>query len=177
MTKWQSVKSILSGVLMILVGVLIILKPEAGYPLAIAIISLGLMLDGLRALIYYFTMARHMVGGKQLLFRGVILLDIGFFPLTLSQVPELGLLLYLVIVHAFSGGVDILRALEARKFGAPSWRLKLAYGAANVVLAVLCLFCLKNTTLLVYIYGAGLIYSAILRIVSAVRKTAIVYIQ
>lgn len=177
MSKWQSVKSVLFGVLMLVGGIVIIAKPEAGYLLAIAIISLGLMLDGLRALIYYFTMARHMVGGKEILFRGVILLDFGVMPLSLSNVPEIGLLLYLVAVHVFSGVIDILGAREARGFGAPRWRLKLAYGAANVLLGVLCLFCLHNRTLLVYLYGAGLIYSAVLRIISAVRKTAIVYIQ
>lgn len=34
-----------------------------------------------------------------------------------------------------------------------------------------------NTTLAAYIYGAGLIYSAVLRIISAFRRTDIVYIQ
>lgn len=42
--------------------------------------------------------------------------------------------------------------------------------------AVLCLFSLGSTKLLVIIYCMGLLYSAFVRIVSAFRKTAIAYI-
>ena len=68
-----------------------------------------------------------------------------------------------------------MRAMEARRIQSP-WRLNLAYGIANILLAVACFFCFHNSTLLSYVYAAGLAYSALLRIAQAFRKTAIVYI-
>ncbi len=55
-------------------------------------------------------------------------------------------------------------------------RLNLAYGIANILLAVACFFCVHNPALLSYVYAAGLAYSACLRIAQAFRKTAIVYV-
>ena len=112
-----------------------------------------------------------------MLYLAVVVLDLGMFTMMLTNIPKMYIALYLVVVYAFSGAIDILRALEAKKYQAPSWRLSLISGIISVVIAILCIVFIGSTNMIVYLYSAGLIYSAIVRIVTAFRKTAIVYIQ
>ena len=142
-----------------------------------SILSLSLFVYGIKTLIYYITMTRHMVGGRIMLYLAVVVLDLGMFTMMLTNIPKMYIALYLVVVYAFSGAIDILRALEAKKYQAPSWRFSLISGIINVVIAILCIVFIGSTNMIVYLYSAGLIYSAIARIITAFRKTAIVYIQ
>lgn len=73
-----------------------------------------------------------------------------------------------------------MRAREARLLGSPIWIYKVAYGATNILISLAVViggFTEHSAKFAVYIYAGGLIYSAIVRIVSAFRKTAIVYIK
>lgn len=175
MTSLQRVKTVLGGLMMLLGAGLLVAYPVDGYQFIGFILSVVLLGAGIRSLVFYFTMARNMVGGRLILFQGIIALDLGMFAFTLQEVPPVYILLYLLIAHLFSGAVDVMRAMEARRIQSP-WRLNLAYGIANILLAVACFFCFHNSTLLSYVYAAGLAYSALLRIAQAFRKTAIVYI-
>lgn len=180
MGKLRRVGQVLWGLLTLALCALLIYDPDLGYASAIGILSLTATVAGIRQLHYYFTMARHMVGGKSTLFIGLILLDLGVFTSTLTDVPKGYLALYLLGWYAFSGGIDILRALEARRFESPSWRFSFFSGIVNLAAALLALLAwllLRSTTLLVYIFCLGLVYSACARIVTAFRKTAVVYIQ
>ena len=91
--------------------------------------------------------------------------------------PIFYLMLYLLVANLISGVIEILGAREARQMEAGSWKLKMAIGAADVLFGLASIFCIGRPNILVYIYAAGLIYSAVLRIASAFRRTAIVYIQ
>ena len=178
MGKFQRIRSVVSGIFMIALSiVMLLLEPETSFLLAAVILSLTLLIAGVRSLVFYFTMARHMVGGKMLLYVGLIILDFGIFTMTLTDVPHLYLIVYLLVTHAFGGVIDILRTLEARRNGAASWKLNASQGIVNLLVAVLCLFSLHSTRLLMILYCLGLLYSAVVRIISAFRKTAIVYIQ
>ena len=178
MGKIGRIRNVLIGILMILLSlVMLVLEPEVGFLIAAVILSVALLVTGIRLLFYYFTMARHMVGGKIQLYVGLIVLDFGIFTMTLTHVPHIYLILYMLGAHAFGGVINILRALEARRNAASSWKLKFSQGVVNLLVAVLCLFSLGSTRLLVILYCMGLLYSAIVRIISAFRKTAIVYIQ
>lgn len=177
MTGGRRVTDILVGVLTMLLGFALILFPEYGLSIAAGILSIALIVYGVRMLIYYCSMARHMVGGRTMLYIAVIVLDLGVFMWTLTDIPKIYIVLYLTAVHAFSGAIDILRGLEAKKYKAPSWRLSTLSGAVNIIVAILCIVFLGSTDMIVYIYSAGLIYSAVTRIITAFRKTAIVYIQ
>lgn len=175
MTNLQKIGYTLEGLLM-LVGVAALLyEPAEGYRLIGTILSLVLLVDGVRSLGFYFTMARSMVGGRLILFRGIIALDLGMFAYTLQEIPPVYILLYLLIANLFAGAVDVLRAMEAKRMES-RWRLHLANGVANILLAISCGLCFRNLTLLAYVYAAGLFCSACLRIAQAFRKTAIVYI-
>ena len=177
MTKLQRARELLGGLLMLAAGVLVICRPATGIRLIMLIIIVTMILKGLGSLSFYITMARHMVGGKLQLYKGIILLDIGMFFMTLDDVPIIYLMLYLLVANLISGVIEILGAREARQLEAGSWKTKMAIGAADVLFGLASIFCLGRPNLLVYIYATGLVYSAVLRIVSALRRSAIVYIQ
>ena len=69
-----------------------------------------------------------------------------------------------------------MRAVEAKKNGS-SFTLKLIQGSLDIIMALCCAVFIKNGNIGTYIYSVGLINSAIFRIVSSFKKTAIVYIQ
>ena len=153
MTSMKRVQKVLLALLMLLCACFLVADPEDGFTVVALIVSISLTAYGIRTLFYYFTMARHMVGGKSILFIGIILTDLGVFSLTTADDPKLFLVVYLLGVHAFSGAMGVLRALEAKRL------------------------LLRSTASLSYIYAATLFYSACVQLVSAFRKTAIVYIQ
>ncbi len=177
MSSGQRIKNILIGIAIILGALILIAFPEEGIILTASILSISLFIYGIKTLIYYVTMARHMVGGRIMLYLAVVVLDLGMFTMMLTNIPKIYIVLYLVVVYAFAGVVSILRALEAKRYQAPMWKLSLISGIINVVIAILCIIFMRSTNMIVYLYCAGLIYSAIVRIVTAFRETAIVYIQ
>ena len=177
MTKFKRFREIVKGLITITAAVLMASEPQLGYLMITILLSVYLMLQGLKNIFYYFTMAMHMVDGKTLLYRGVILLDFGLLTFTLTDVPHYYILIYLIIVHAFSGFVEILRAYEARKQGMKLLKFKLVHGLIDLTLAILCIICIGDMETAVIIYCVGLAYSSVVRIVSALRRTKFVYIQ
>ena len=107
----------------------------------------------------------------------IIMIDMGLFTASLTDVPVVYMMLYLVGLHLFSGVIDMMRALEAKRLKSGSWKLQLFEGMVNVILAVLCLLHIRSFAVAVLIYAAGLAWSGLIRIVRALRKTAIAYIQ
>lgn len=177
MTRFQKIKETVFGFIMLGYAVLLFVSPSNGYTSIIAILSLYFTLMGLRRLIYYFTMARFMVGGRGYLYTAIIMLDFGILTGTLEDVPHYYVLIYLIALHAFSGAIRILRALEARRYGAGSWKVKFSHGIFDVVLAMVCVIFIKHMSMAVIIFSIGLAYSSVLRIISGLRKTKFIYIR
>ncbi len=177
MTSVQRIRGILAGLTMIAMSVLLLIDKDIGYLVILSLITVGMTIAGISSLFYYFTMARFMCGGRVSLYKGLILIDAGFFTGTLSDVPRQYVLIYLIAIHAFSGGVEVLRALEARRYGAKSWRLKLSHGVVNLLMVLACLIFINKSGTVIFVYSIGLLYSGMLRIISACRRTAMVYIQ
>ena len=175
MTKIQRFRTILESLMMLLCVAILLYARDAGYQIIALILSIVLIVSGVRYLTFYFSMARNMVDGKLTLFYGIISLDLGFFAYTLQDIPPIYIALYLLVTHLFSGVVGVLRAMEARRMGS-RWGLSMAIGAANILLAVACGFCLNRLSLLTYVYAIGLTYSACLRMAQAFRRSAIIYI-
>ena len=175
MTKIQRIKSVLFALLMILAALLIFLMTEDGYKLITLMIWVSLTLSALRQLVYYFSMARHMVGGRLVLYKAIIFLDLALFTRAVIRIPRAYVLIYLSVLFGFAGLVDVLHALESRRVGG-SWRFNLSHGILNIILAGICLVFIRTGRLVEVIYGISLISSAILRIISATRRTAVVYI-
>ena len=177
MTKLQRVRGFLFGVLTIIMAIILVADPEVGYDAVLGLLSLSMAVSAIGALYHYFTMARFMVGGKYVLYRGVIFLDFAILTGTLTDLPEVLVLIYLVIIHAFSGAVELLRANEARLYGAKSWKVKFLHGCVNVLIAIACVVFINSHNTAVIIYSIGLIYSGITRIATSFRKTTFIYIQ
>ena len=177
MSRLERIKDVVVGLLMLLGGLILFLFPDNGCYIIAAILAISLFLAGIRQLYYYFTMARHMVGGLAMLLIGVFLLDFAAFTATIIDESRLMVLLYLVGWYGFAGLVSLLRALEARRLKASSWKLKAATGAINILSALGCFLLLGQQEYLVILYSLGLIYTAAVKIISAFRKTASVYIQ
>ena len=180
MSRFGRILNAIAALFMIAIAVLVFFMDAIhGLKLVLIIIQTGMTLRGMQAMIYYFSMARHMVGGKNVLFRGMIFLDLGVLAGTIFEHPAVYTLIYISLLHIFTGVVSALRANESRKIGT-SWRLKMAYGITNMLLAVIVVIygiAFGRLGIAVWVYGIGLIYSSILRIISSFRRTEIVYIQ
>lgn len=180
MTLVQRIRIVFSALMMILCAALLLLLKEDGYLLVILLLSISLIVYGVRTLIYYFTMARHMVDGRGVFFKGIIILDFGLFTLSISRNFSVVIVFYLLFVHAFSGVIGILHALEEKRFQAGSWRLSMVQSVISIAFAVAAVifgFFLGDLQDLTRIYAAGLVWSAVSQFIIAFRKTAIVYIQ
>lgn len=162
---------------MIVTAFFMVYNPKEAYGLVIAFMAIGFLVSGIATLSYYFTMAKYMVGGKIVLYRGVLLFDFAIFTGALADVPRFYVLIYLAVIHMFSGLVEVLRSSEARGNGGKSWGLKLIHGLINITVAICCIVFARKTNTAVYIYSGGILYSGIIRIIQAFRKTSFVYIR
>ncbi len=179
MSLMQRARRILAAVFMIVCAGLVFYMGGEGFRLVALFMSLSLILYAARTLAYYFFMARRMVDGKWILFKGVILLDCGVLSLSIADEAAYIVILYIIAVCAFTGVVTILRALEAVRYRSRAWRLTMAEGLLNIGFAaasVVCGFGMRNLKIVCWIYASGLVYSAILKMISVFRRTAIVYI-
>ncbi|MBR4394417.1 MAG: hypothetical protein IKT07_10415 [Oscillospiraceae bacterium] len=177
MSTGQRFTHVLTGLAMIALGVLMMLEPEDCVVIAAGLLSISLTVRGIRYLVYYFTMARHMVGGKLMLYVSIISLDLGLFTATLLDTPRFYIFLYLIAAYAFSGVINLLRGLEARNYGGAAWKHSIIHGGVCILIALASVVFIRSADVLVVFYSAGLIYSALIRIATAFRRTAIVYIQ
>ena len=157
MNSLQKFGSVASGVLMLITGLILVFMPDDGTFYVALILAITLFLIGMRLLIYYFTMARRMVGGRSVLLLGIFLLDFCAFTVTILDEPRVIVILYLVGWH--------------------NWKFKAANGVVNILVVIGCICFVKNPAMLTLIYSVGLCYSAITRIISAFKPTQIVYIQ
>jgi len=163
---------------MIVIALIFIVAPsDEAYVFVIAVLTLGLVIKGIKDIFFYFTMARHMVGGKMILFQGVIVLDFALLTGSLSDVPKIYILFYLVVIHAFSGVVEILRAMEARRTVSGPWKMKFTHGLVDFLLAFSCFIYIRQTHTALIIYSIGLLYSAVMRIANSLRRTTFILIR
>ena len=177
MTNSKRIRVFLAGILVILTGIILMLVPDLGYYIVLLILAFTLIVKGIGTIIYYFTMARFMIGGKKALYQGAILLDFGLLTLSMDNVPRIYFLIYLVVLYMFSGVTDILHANENRKTGARSWKFLFAQGIINLLIPIVCIAFAGTPDIAVMVYGAGLVVSGIGRIITSFRKTSFVYVQ
>ncbi|MBQ1453571.1 MAG: hypothetical protein IIZ23_06345 [Ruminococcus sp.] len=178
MSKIQRVQTIIIAVFIIAASIfMMLITPDSALNIMAGILSISLFIYGVRRLIYYFSMARHMVGGRLMLYLGIVIFDFGMLTLMMASIPRFYIALYLIAVFAFSGIIDVARSLETMLFRSSSWKFRLFSGLISIAVAILCIVYINSADMLVYFYCAGLIYSAVARIITAFRKTEIVYIQ
>lgn len=180
MNKFQRARDIIIGTLMVLLALSLIIIPEESLGIVVFILTLSMFAYGFRLLWFYFTMSRHMVGGKATLYRAIIVLSLALFLISAASLSRLIVLIYLIFIFIFTGIIGILRSFEAKSNGASNWRFKMITGVIMVFFAIAMIVAglfFQREDILVYGYCISLIYSAVTRIVTAFKKTAIVYIQ
>ena len=203
MTLWQRIKNILAALMLVLLGLLLIaanifdytslanipgMDPEiaaeiqatdfstVGYSTVLLILSIILLAYGIRMILFYFTMARHMNGGRSMLYRGILFTDLALLTFSLQDVPVVYIMAYLIGLLGFSGAVDIFRAFDARKIHA-RWKGRLIRGIITLAFAIYAFLNLNTPQFCVYIYSASLFYNALMRLGSAFRRTELITIQ
>ena len=177
MTWMQKIRTILVGAVMILFALLLLAVPQYSVQLVIIVLGFTFFVSGLRNLVYYITMARHMIGGKSILYRGIIVLDLGVLALSLLAEAPVVALMYLLFCRGLSGVIGLLRSLEAKKMDSPEWKAGIVHAAVDLAIVVLGTIFLRSPMTVIYVYAAGLVYSGAARIISAFRRTAIIYVQ
>lgn len=177
MTLFNRFKIVSFGIMEFILGIIMLAFPDYGYRVVLLVIGLYLMISGYQNLYYFFSMARFMVDGRIILVKSVILLDFGFLAGSLTDVPRIYILIYLMVLHTFTGTVELLRSYEEKSFGARSWKLRMVHGIINLSIVILCLAFIANNNTVVIIFATGLIYSAIIRIIKGFRKSSFLYVQ
>ena len=166
----------IKALLMLVCAGVLLAFPKDGAAIVIFILDLSLLIYGLRMLIYYLTMARYMVGGIMTLYKSIIVIDFGLFIFYMDRIPYRFMMVYLVAVMLFHSVTTLLGAFEMRRLENHSWKMRLAYGVTNMILAVSALFMIGRTEMVTVIYCIGLITGALYNIRLAFRKSAIIFI-
>ena len=176
MTRMQRVMSVVQALFMVACAILILRYSDYGYQIVSLLVWGSLGIAAIRDLVYYFGMARHMVGGKTFLYKAVLFCDLSLFAGSLYFIPRSYVLIYLIVIFGFTGAVGVLRAREAKGLGASSWRLNMAQGLLNIAVAVVCLANMGSTGIVELAYSLGLMASAALKLIDAFRPSAVIYI-
>ena len=177
MSVGKRIVKIIVGVVVVVLAILMILQPDWGYMLINAVLGIALLVSAIGSLIYYFRLARHMVGGRSTLFSGLIQLDLAVFTLTLTDLPKIFLMIYLVSVFGVTGVLRLARGLEARSRKAPAWYWSFLSGLFYVLIAFLCTIFISNNAIMVMIFSVGMLFMGVGNIVSSFYRSKIVYVQ
>lgn len=177
MTGLKRIYTFVTGFLMIAFGILLLIFPDTTLYFILGLLLISMVLSGIRQIVYYFTMAKHMIGGKFILYRGIFICDAGLMILLLIDDPKVYVIFYLIAGLAISGTVSVLRGIEKRKLKVASWEIGVISGAIKLAIAATSLFFIQSETVPVYIFAVGLLYSACVRIAESLRKSAIIYVQ
>lgn len=169
--------SIIFAILLIGVALVILLVPNIGYKIAGGVLGAGIVLLGVKKIIYYITMAKNMIGGKRILFNGIILFDFGLLALLLIGESQGLMMIYFIVLYLLYGLIDILRFIEIRKQKSFGWQTKLIKGIFCISVAVVCLIFNSSADLVVLLFAIGLIGIAIEKIINAFTKSQIIFIK
>ena len=175
MSRLRRIVSLLIGIIYAIFGVLMLTYPQVGNILAIFALLAGLVIVGVKNLVYYIRLARFKTGGITVFFKALFFIDLGVFTLTVNNVPREFIMLYVIIYILVSGVIAILRAGEMRKAGA-SWKFKMTMGIIQAGMGVVCMFVSNSYELMSLIVGITLLFSAGERLVNAFRRSAIMYV-
>ena len=167
MSKLQRFNSFIGGLFTVFFGFALYWAPFMGIDMISIVMTAALLLLGIKSL--YFS-----------LFAGIILTDLGVCAYMMQSFPPVYIMIYLLLIHSFYGATDIMVALRARRLKSKSWRIKLFTGLGNLTLGVLAIifgFTGEDIFSVIYIYALGVIYTGIMRMANAFRRTAVPYIQ
>ncbi len=176
MEKSSRILNLIIAAALLVFVIVIIAVPDRSPYLIVIVLGIGLMLYGLHGLVFFFTMARHMIGGKRIFFRGLLCLDLGVFIFSgYNNGSDLLILLYLVVYLFLSGVIALLHAREAKRSSSP-WKLHFVQAIFNLGIGVIGLIFIRSIYAVVYVFAAYLTITALNRLLTAMRRNAVIFI-
>lgn len=177
MSKTKRIWTIIKALFAIQGAVLLMLIPSYAFDIIALGACIYLLGYGSKYLLYYLTHAQHMVGGKWFLLLGLILFDVGVLATTLLNQAKIITLIFILGIHSVIALLGLIRAAGNRKDHNPGWKVDFVQGIIAICQITLCLIYIRSDIIPVYSYCIYAICSSILTIVSAFKKSAIVYVQ
>ena len=177
MSKARRIFKIIGAVVIIQIALILMLIPDIAFRLIGVIFALMLIFYGLKFIIFYITHASHMVNGKWFLVLGLILFDVGVFASLMDDPPKLFIITYVAGAHLIGAILRLIRAVGNKKDNNPGWIIDCMQSLGNFIQVAVCIIFSQFVEVPVFIYCSGLIYSSILQIIQACKRTAIVYVQ
>ena len=153
------------------------MMPDIAYQVLALGVGMTLVYYGIRYIIYYITNAQHMVGGKWFMLIGIIMFDMGTFVTAVFDRAQVFMLIYIIAAHLVATILGAIRTVGDRKDNNPRWKISMAQCIAGFIQVTLTLIFINHSIIPIYLYCIYAIYSAVLMIISAFKKTAIVYVQ
>lgn len=179
MSKFSRVLSVLKSLLMILIGLVILLdtgEPDFNYIVVCSILGLVITFRGFKKLFFYFSSARHMVGGRRILINSIINIDLGLLSFLVLLENQVLAILYMIAVFILLGAIDVLRSFEIKKNGSKTWVIKLIKGLLTIGVGGVCAAFITNDTTFFVVFGCAWIILAIEGLITAFSKSAVTYI-
>lgn len=177
MTKVRRIFKIIGAVLLIHIALFLMLIPQIALQLIAVMFSVILIFYGLKFILFYITHASHMVNGKWFILLGLLLFDIGVFASLMQNQSKLITIVYIAGAHLVGAILRLIRAVGNKKDNNPGWIIDCMQSIGNFIQVAVCIIFSQYVEVPVFIYCSGLIYSAILQIIQACKRTAIVYVQ
>lgn len=177
MSKARRVWTIIGAAFALIGALAIVLMPDMALEFLALGISITLTYYGAKFLIYYLTHAQHMVGGKWFLLIGLILFDMGVFAIAIYDQAKIITVIYVIGTHLVSGILSMIRVAGNKKDNNPGWKTDLVQGIASISQVILCIIFINSVTIISISYAIYTIYYATMMVISAFKKTAIVYVQ
>lgn len=137
--KWLS---FVSGVIMILLGVVYLLNPKAGALTLVRLIGILILVMGILRIVRYFTSEYFRFGG--VLVSGIVDTLVGVLILFNVPVAALSFSLLLALWVLVGGLFSIAKSLDLKRIQIPFWWIQLLSGVISTVFGVMLL---GNTTL------------------------------
>ena len=177
MTKVRRIFKIIGAVLLIHIALFLMLIPQIALQLIAVMFSVILIFYGLKFILFYLSHASHMVYGKWFILLGLLLFDIGVFASLMQNQSKLITIVYIAGAHLVGAILRLIRAVGNKKDNNPGWIIDCMQSIGNFIQVAVCIIFSQYVEVPVFIYCSGLIYSAILQIIQACKRTAIVYVQ
>lgn len=176
MNKSQRIFTILKSIFFIICAIIILAYPEDGYRIVVLILDIALLIKGFSMLVYYFTMARHKVGGLSTFFKSIIIIDFGLFVLSYKEAPQKIVMVYLILLCGFSAVVAVMNIMKGIKIKSPAWKIQCVRCAIAVLAALFCIININSNEAAAVVFGFGLILSAISDILLCFKDSEMYYI-
>ena len=139
MQTWQKFFIALSGILMIVVGIIALVNPAATLVSLAVIIGVFTLISGITTIIYYFSGAKAMYGSGWILFEGLLSLLLGILFLCNEILVADVLPIVFAMWVLFSGITKIISASDIKKFGAKHWWVVLISGIVSTLVGICAL--------------------------------------